>query len=95
MGFSDVSFADTGYKYYQIGVINGRLDPFDGNYRAAISYINQFVEKLREQGSVHDASIMTLPLDVSSSANMQGTTQTEGKEANFSIRLVIGIVDEA
>ncbi len=95
VGFSDVSFADTGYRYYQIGTISGRLDPFDGNYRTAISTINQFVEKLREQNSVHDASIVTLPLDLSSSASMQGTTQIEAKEANFSIRLVIGIGDEA
>jgi len=95
VGFSDVSFADTGYRFYQIGIVSGRVEPFDGNYRAAINTINQFVEKLREQKSVHDASIVSLPLDVSSSASMQGTTQVQSKEANFSIRLVIGISDEA
>lgn len=95
LGFSTVSTTETGYKFYQIGIFNGYIDPFNGNYRMAINTINEFVEHLRTQKNVHDVSILSLPLDVSSEASMQGTTQVESKEANFSVRIVLGVKNEA
>lgn len=95
IGFSDVSYTDTGYLFYHVALIDGYLDPFDGNFRQAISLINEYAELLRKQESVHDVSIITLPLDVSSSASMHGNTGSRSKEANFSLRVVIGIGNEA
>jgi hypothetical protein len=83
------------YRYYQIAIIDGRIDPFDGDFRAAIDLINQLAETLRQQAGVHEVQVLTLPLDVSSSASLQGTTQTERREAVFSMRLVVGIGNEA
>lgn len=95
IGFSKVSSADTGYLFYQVAFIEGSLEPFDGDFRQAIKTINEYAEALRGQDSVHDVSINTLPLDVSSATSLQGNTQSQAKTANFSIRLVIGIADEA
>ncbi len=94
IGFSNVSFTDTGYLFYQIALIEGYLDPFDGNFRQAITTINNYAEVLRKEDSVHDVSIITLPLDVSSSTNLQGNTKAQAKTANFSLRVVIGIGNE-
>jgi hypothetical protein len=94
IGHSRVSTANTDYDYYQIALINGHLDPFDGDYREAIDQINRFVDALRARDSVHDVSIVSLPLDVSSDASLQGSTNTASKEANFAVRIVLGIHHE-
>jgi hypothetical protein len=95
IGFSNVSSNETGYLFYHVSYIEGYLNPFDGDFRQAIATINEYAELLRKQSSVHDVSILTLPLDVSSTTNMQGNTQSQGKSAEFSLRLVIGIANEA
>ena len=95
IGVSNISSTETGFLYYQIAVINAHLDPFEGDFREAISIINEFAETLRERESVHDINIVTLPLDASSSASMQGNTKIVKKKANFTIRIVLGIGHEA
>ena len=94
IGHSKLSSTDTGYDYYQIALVNGHLDPFNGDYREAIDQINKFVDVLRARDSVHDVSIVSLPLDVSSDASLQGSTNTASKEANFAVRIVLGIHHE-
>jgi len=83
------------YRFYQIAVINGRIEPFDGNYREAITTIQRFAESFRRMESVYDVQVLSLPLDISSSASLQGSTQARQKEAGFSVRLVMGIGREA
>jgi len=82
-----------GYRLYQVSTISGYIEPFDGNFRAAIALINEFAEILRKQKAVYDVSIITLPLDVSSSASLQGDVKTTDKSARFSMRIVLGIAD--
>jgi hypothetical protein len=83
------------YRYYQIAVVNGRLNPFDGNFRRAIATINDFAEALRGIESVYDVQIQSLPLDVSSDASLQGSTSAQRGDAVFALRVVVGIADEA
>lgn len=78
-------------KYYQIAGIKGRLEPFDGNYRQAISRVNEFAEHLRAQERVHDVQIISSPLDISSDARLQGIAERPSMDANFEIRVVIGL----
>ena len=94
VGVSNISTLETGYNYYQIAAMKGHISPFDGNYREALNMINKFAEVLREIQSVHDVSIVTLPLDVSSSASLQGVSNAAPGTANFSVRLVLGIRNE-
>jgi hypothetical protein len=91
IGYSNISYTDTGYDYYQITEIQGHLDPFDGDFRNAIAKINDFADKLSKVKTVHDVSILSLPLDVSSDSSLTGNTGSEAKEARFSIRVVLGI----
>ena len=94
IGFSKVSYTDTGYLYYHVALIDGGLEPFDGDYRKAIAIIDEFAAQLREQPSVHDVSVISLPLDVSSETSLTGDVQATAKVANFSIRIVVGFGDE-
>jgi len=95
LGFSNISDEETGYLYYQIALINCYLDKFDGDYRKALNMIDQFAESLRRQDSVHDVSVVSLPLDISSEATLQGSTKENSSKSNFSIRVVLGIKNEA
>ncbi|MGK0296419.1 MAG: hypothetical protein ACI9XC_000007 [Gammaproteobacteria bacterium] len=94
IGFSNVNVAENQYNYYQIASLEAEINPFDGNFRRAISLINEYVETLRNQADVYDVSIISLPLDVSSEANMSGNTAATEREAKFSIRIVLGINNE-
>lgn len=78
-------------KYYQISVLNAHIEPFDGNYREAIATVNKFAETLRSFDSTHDIRIESFPLDISSTATLQGDVDSVGKEASFSLRAVIGV----
>lgn len=93
LGVSDVNKAE-GYQYYQIASVKGHLSSFDGNYRKALSVIDQFAATLRNMRSVHDVSIMSLPLDTSSDASLQGAANAVPGKSDFSIKIVLGVSHE-
>lgn len=78
-------------KYYQISNLNAHIESFDGNYRDAIAMVNEFAETLRRFDSTYSVSIESFPLDISSKATLQGSAQSRGKAALFSLRAVIGV----
>ena len=78
-------------KYYQISNLKAHIEPFDGNYREAISLVNKFAETLRGYNAVHDIRIDSFPLDISSEATLQGDAGSVGKAAVFTLRAVIGV----
>jgi hypothetical protein len=95
IGYTNVTgTTEKTYDYYQIAEMEGKVFPFDGNFRVAISMINEFAESLRSQEDVFDVSIMSLPLDVSSEASLQGNTNSTQIEALFSLRVVLGITKD-
>lgn len=94
-GQAAVAGGQPAHKFYQIAIVQGRLQPFDGDFRNAIATINSFAESLRVMESVRDVQVLSLPLDVSSNASLQGSTQSMQKEAVFSMKIVLGIGHEA
>ena len=94
VNYTNSTTESSDYKYYQIAVLEGEIQPFDGNYRNAISLINEYADTLRNQANVYDVNIISLPLDISSEASMQGNTNSTQREARFSIRVVLGIEHE-
>jgi hypothetical protein len=87
----EIDSESNSYKYYQISNINAHIEPFDGDYREAISMVNEFAETLRSFESAYDVRIKSFPLDISSSATLQGTADSLGREALFSLRTVVGV----
>ena len=65
-------------KLVQIGFINAEIKGFTGDYRSALNSVNNFVNKLRENDLVDQVIILQEPVNVSSLANLQGSTTDEG-----------------
>ncbi|MGH8657791.1 MAG: hypothetical protein ACREV4_04730 [Gammaproteobacteria bacterium] len=84
------------YLYYQIATIEGEILPFDGDYRAALSLVDDFSAALRSSGQVVEVQIEQRPLDVSSEAMLSGDVGSEGREkkARFALRIIMGILGE-
>ena len=95
VGYSNIGTKDTGFDYYQIALINGEISPFDGDYRKALDMINKFSETLGNIDSVYNVSVVSLPLDTSSQANLQGASNAGPGTAKFSIRIVMGLSHES
>ena len=77
----------------QIGFVNAEIKGFTGDYRAALNTVSQFVNKLRENPAVDHVVIMQEPVNVSSLANLQGSTTdentTERPPATFKLKVVL------
>ena len=87
----DLSNENNEIKYYQISNFNAHIEPFDGNYREAISMVNDFAETLREYSTAYSVTVESFPLDISSDATLQGSAQSTTGKALFSLRAVIGV----
>lgn len=91
-GYSTLEVNSSDYKYFQNIYLDGYLASFDGNYRKGIATINNFVESLRGIDAVEDVAVIKLPLNTGSDNPLSGDTNNESLEANFSVRLVMGVI---
>lgn len=85
----------TVYRYYQVALVRGRLSPFDGDFRKAIETIGKLADGLRATPGVREVQVLSLPLDISSDANLQGSARSTQGDAVFELRIVLGIGDAA
>lgn len=83
------------YRFYQAALLKGRLAPFDGDFRKAIETIGALAEALRAVPDVREVQVLSLPLDVSSDANLQGASGAAKADAVFELKIVLGIGHEA
>lgn len=83
------------YRFYQAALLRGRLSPFDGDFRKGIETIGRLAEALRTAPGVREVQVLSLPLDVSSDANLQGSARAAAGEAVFELKIVLGIGNEA
>jgi hypothetical protein len=78
---------------YEIGFIDGEIENFRGDYRAALESVNSLVEKLRQDPQVEQAVILQQPVNTSSLAKLQGTTLDQQAQqlpaAHFKLRLIL------
>ena len=81
-------------KLVQVGFVNAEIKGFTGDYRAALNSVNQFVTHLRENNLVENVLILQEPVNVSSLANLQGSTTdesatTERPPAIFKLKIIL------
>ena len=81
-------------KLVQVGFVNAEIKGFTGDYRKALNSVNQFVSHLRENALVEQVIVLQEPVNVSSLANLQGSTTdenttTERPPAIFKIKIVL------
>jgi len=75
---------------FHIGVIEGTIVPFQGDFREAIAEVNRFCDHLNKVPGLR-ANVVTLPIDARPTATIQasGSNQAQGPgDANFAIRIV-------
>jgi hypothetical protein len=68
---------------WEAGVIEAEIRPFNGDYRTAVASINSFVEKLRRDPTVAEATITQLPLNINPGTSLSGNT-TDSREQTSS-----------
>ena len=78
-----------GRTMYQIADIDGRIDPFEGDYRAAIETVRAFNAALLSLPEVVAANVVEYPLDTSSETKLSGDTDRRDLKARFKLHVVI------
>jgi hypothetical protein len=81
-------------KLIQVGFVNAEIKGFTGDYRAALNSVNMFVNHLRENPLVDQVVVLQEPVNVSSLANLQGSTTdenatTERPPAIFKLKIIL------
>ena len=72
---------------YQIALISGQVAPLQG-YREALASVDRLVEALGKEPGI-EASAVSLPLDVSSGARLEGKADGGDQAAGFVVRVVM------
>lgn len=90
--------ADSAAQLAQIGFINAEIRQFKGDYRAALASASSFANHLRDNPLVSQVKILQEPVNVSSLANLQGSTRdestTQRTPAIFKLKVVLKTTDE-
>ena len=77
----------------EIGFVNAEIKDFNGDYRAAINSVNHFIALLKASPAVGQVIVLQEPVNVSSFANLQGSTEdentTEHPPAVFKLKVVL------
>ena len=86
---ADDASAD-GPRYRQSLRLEARIEPFAGDYRAAILRVREFARALRALAPVRAVEIEALPLDLSPGAVLQGSGGGPAGAAPFALKALIG-----
>ena len=77
----------------EIGFINAEIKDFNGDYRAALNSVTRFVAMLKTNPAVAQVTVVQEPVNVSSFANLQGSTAdisaNERPPAVFKLKVVL------
>ncbi|HFD92667.1 MAG TPA: hypothetical protein ENJ22_05200 [Gammaproteobacteria bacterium] len=73
---------------FQYAIIKGEIAPFDGNYLRAHHEIESFARVLRQQPLVSEVKVISLPLNVSQAATVEGHFGgQQSEDAKFSVSI--------
>lgn len=82
-----------GHRLYELGFMTGEIKRFNGDYRAALALVNLFIEHLKANKDVEYVELIQAPVNVSSYANLVGSTidEIESRQsvASFRIKLIL------
>ena len=86
---ADEASAD-GPRYRQSLRLEARIEPFAGDYRAAILRVREFARAMRALALVRAVEIEALPLDLSPEAVLQGSGGGPAGAAPFALKALLG-----
>ncbi len=58
----------------QTGIVHGEVTRFGGDYRAAVTAINNFLQLIARDDAVAEVKVLKLPLDIRSNSGLNGST---------------------
>lgn len=77
----------------QVAFLNAELLNFGGDYRAALMSVNRFVSALKQHPDIEQVLVIQEPVNVSSYANLQGSTRDENTSertpAVFKLKIIL------
>ena len=76
---------------FHLALLSARIEPFDGDYRAAIGTIHRFAGALAAPPGVEHVRILALPLDLSSHRTLAGAADAAAGAATFEIRVALRV----
>ena len=85
---------DAKYSHYHIAEFNAHLPAFSGDFRGAITQTDEFAAELARNPDVRHVEVTKYPLDVTPDGSLSGTATeaSEIPEANFTIKVVLGVL---
>ena len=82
----------------EIGFMTAEISGFTGDYRAALNSVNRYVANLKTDPRVASVDVIQEPVNVSSFANLQGSTtdelSTQKQPAFFKLRVILKPADQ-
>lgn len=87
--WNDKALTPTGEAHVYI---EATLDPFDGNYRAAMERIENFMQALQEIPSIQDVRLETSPVNADSSSTLSGKTFSAEAANAPAARFKLGLI---
>ena len=76
-------------SWFQAVRFGARIEPFDGDHRAAIDTIRRLAAALTASPGVEHVRILTLPLELGSEHALTGAAETASETAAFEIRVTL------
>lgn len=90
---ANTAFAVDAAKLYELAYVTAEISGFTGDYRAALSSVQKFVEKLKLDQNVAVVKVLQEPVNVSSFVNLQGSTTdeqaTQTQPALFKLKVIL------
>lgn len=74
---------------FRIGLVSARIEPFDGDYRAAVDTVRELAGVLAASPGVERVRVTRLPLDLGSGQTLSGDVGTSAETAEFEIRVAL------
>lgn len=90
---ANTTFAADTAKLYELAYVTAEISGFTGDYRAALSSVQKFAEKLKLDQNVAAVEVLQEPVNVSSFVNLQGSTTdeqaTQTQPALFKLKVIL------
>lgn len=74
---------------FQAARVRARIEPFDGDYRAAIATVRRFASVLAASPGIEHVRVLALPLELGSEHALAGAAETNAESADFVIRVTL------
>jgi hypothetical protein len=80
--------------FFEVAVVEGEFLNFDGNYRYALSAVDDLYKTMSESGKYYSVEIVKRPLDIESDNRLTGNIGIGSRNANQVAELAFRVVRE-